>query len=128
MYIILVYMLPLSTYTFISCLGRQIVSWPGQGSQRSLEKPKLMVLQHEFQEEFLDFHGMGVVHAKGSLEVSPWPPPNLSTPTLQDSSCAHGQVKLDIHTLESLFGERLRALTYKRIEVIARYVVTQFIF
>ena len=27
-----------------------------------------MVLQHEFQEEFLDFHGIGVVHAKGSLE------------------------------------------------------------
>ena len=30
--------------------------------------------------------------------------------------------------LESLFGERLRALTYKRIEVIARYIVRQFIF
>ena len=36
-----------------------------------------MVLQHEFQEEFLDFHGIGVVNAKGSLEVSPCPPPNL---------------------------------------------------
>ena len=40
----------------------------------------------------------------------------------------HGQVKLDIHTLESLFGERFRALTYKRIEVIARYIVRQFDF
>ena len=77
MYIILVYMSPLSTYTFISCLGRQIGSWPRQGSQNSLGKPKLMVLQHEFQEEFSDFHGIGVVHAKGSLEVSPCPPPNL---------------------------------------------------
>ena len=77
MYIILVYMSPLSTYTFISCLGRQIVSWLRQGSQNLLGKPKLMVLQHEFQEKFLDFHGIGVVHAKGSLEVSPCPPPNL---------------------------------------------------
>ena len=77
MYIILVYMSPLSTYTFISCLGRQIVSWLRQGSQNSLGKSKLMVLQHEFQEEFLDIHGIGVVHAKGSLEVSPCPPPNL---------------------------------------------------
>ena len=77
MYIILVYMSPLSTYTFISCLGRQIVSWPRQGSQNSLGKPKLMVLRHKFQEEFLDFHGIGVVHAKGSLEVLPCPPPNL---------------------------------------------------
>ena len=78
MYIILVYMSSLSTYTFISCLGRQIVSWPRQGSQNSLEKPKLMVLQHEFQEGFLDFHGIGVVHAKGCL---PCPPPNLFTTT-----------------------------------------------
>ena len=68
MYIILVYMFPLSTYTLISCLGRQIVSWPRQGSQVCLEKPKLMDLQQQFQEEFLDFHGIGVVHAKGSLE------------------------------------------------------------
>ena len=30
----------LSTYTFISCPGRQIVSWPRQGSQNSLENPK----------------------------------------------------------------------------------------
>ena len=30
----------LSTYTFISCPGRQIVSWPRQGSQNFLEKPK----------------------------------------------------------------------------------------
>ena len=30
--------------------------------------------------------------------------------------------------LECLFGERLRALTYKPIEVIARYIVRQFIF
>ena len=29
--------------------------------------------------------------------------------------------------LESLSGERLRALTYKRIEVVARYLVRQFI-
>ena len=36
--------------------------------------------------------------------------------------------KLDIHTLESLFGECFRALTDKRIEVVARYVVRQFIF
>ena len=64
MYIILVYILPLSTYTLIPCLGRQIVSWPRQGSQISLGKPKLMVLQHEFEEELLDFHGIGVVHAK----------------------------------------------------------------
>ena len=37
-------------------------------------------------------------------------------------------MKLDIHTLESLIGECLRALTNKRIEVVARYVVRQFIF
>ena len=74
MYIILVYMSPLSTHTYISCLGRQIVSWPRQGSQNSLEKPKLMVLQHEDQEEFLDFRGIGVVHAKGCL---PCRPPDL---------------------------------------------------
>ena len=49
----------LSTYTFISCLGRQIVSWPRQGSQNSLEKPKLMEDQREFQEEVLDFMGLG---------------------------------------------------------------------
>ena len=30
--------------------------------------------------------------------------------------------------LESLFGESLRAPTNKRIEVVARYVVRQFIF
>ena len=30
--------------------------------------------------------------------------------------------------LESLFGKRPRALTYKRIEVIARYIVRQLIF
>ena len=46
----------------------------------------------------------------------------------QDSSSAHGQVKLDIHTLESLFGEGFRAVICKRIEVIARYIVRQFIF
>ena len=83
MYIYIVYMFMLSTYTLISCLGRQIVSWSRQGSQNSLEKPKLMVLQHEFQEEFLDFHGIGVVHAEGSLEVSPCPPPNLFSRTLR---------------------------------------------
>ena len=59
MYIILVYMSPLSTYTFIFCLGRQIVSWPRQGSQNSLEKPRLMEDQQEFQEEVLDFMGFG---------------------------------------------------------------------
>ena len=30
--------------------------------------------------------------------------------------------------LESLFGECLRAPTYKRIKVIARYIIRQFIF
>ena len=30
--------------------------------------------------------------------------------------------------LESLFGECLRALTNKRIEVVERYIVRQFIF
>ena len=41
---------------------------------------------------------------------------------------SRGQVKLDIHTLESLFGECLRVLTNKRTEVLARYIVRQFIF
>ena len=78
----------LSTYTFISCLERQIVSWPRQGSQNFMQKPKLMENQHEIQEEVLDFHGIGVVHAKGSLEVSPCPPPNLfSTVPLACAPC-----------------------------------------
>ena len=47
---------------------------------------------------------------------------------LEDSSSRHGQVKLDIHMLESLFGECLRALTKKRIEVVARYFVKHFTF
>ena len=35
-------------------------------------------------------------------------------------------MRRDIHTLESLFGERLRALNYKRIKGIARDIVRQF--
>ena len=50
------------------------------------------------------------------------------TPSLEDSSCAHRQVQLDVHTLESLFGKSLRALTNKRIEVVARSMVRQFSF
>ena len=33
-----------------------------------MEKPKLMDLHQQFQEEFLDFHGIQVVHAKGNLK------------------------------------------------------------
>ena len=35
------------------------MSWPRQGSQNSLENPKLMELQHKLQEEVLDFMGSG---------------------------------------------------------------------
>ena len=38
---------------------------------------------------------------------------------LKDSSSLHRQVKLDIHTLESLFGECFIAVTNKRIEIVA---------
>ena len=50
------------------------------------------------------------------------------TPSLEDSSRTHGQVQADVHTLESLFGKSLGALTNKHIEVVARYMVRQFIF
>ena len=64
----------LSTYTFISCLGRQIVSWPRQGSQNSLEKPKLMEDQQENQEEVLDFMGLGSCMAREAWRL-PSPEP-----------------------------------------------------
>ena len=64
----------LSTYTFISCPGRQIVSWPRQGSQNSLDNP-------EFQRKsWISWvWGFEVVHAKGSFEVAL--PPNASIST-----------------------------------------------
>ena len=64
----------LSTYTFISCPGRHIVSWPRQGSQNSLEKPKLMEDQLEFQEEVLDFMGLGFCMPREAWRM---PPPNV---------------------------------------------------
>ena len=124
MYIILVYMSYLSTYTFISCLGRRIVSWPRQGSENSLEKPKLMVLQHEFPEEFLEFHAIGVVHAKGSLEVSPCPPPNLFkiskplSPKWTESKIPPRiPSRMEHEMLTNMDGERVKGCPKKRTEI-----------
>ena len=50
------------------------------------------------------------------------------TSTLEDSSHTHRQVQLDVHALEGLFAKTLRALTNKRIEVVARYIVRQSFF
>ena len=40
----------------------------------------------------------------------------------------HRQVQLDVHASESLFGKSLRALTNRRIKLIAQYVVRRFVF
>ena len=40
----------------------------------------------------------------------------------------HGQVQLDIHTLERLFGQQLRALSQECIEVVSRDIVNKFVF
>ena len=50
------------------------MSWLRQGSQNSLEKPKLMEDQQEFQEEVLDFMGLGFCMPREAWRL---PPPNL---------------------------------------------------
>ena len=55
------------------------MSWPEQGSQNSLEKPKLMKDQQEFQEEVLDFMGLGFCMPREAWRL---PPPNLFNSTM----------------------------------------------
>ena len=52
----------------------------------------------------------------------------IHTPALWDSSSAHGQVQLDVHTPIRLFGKQLGALTEECIEVVSRNIVRQFVF
>ena len=55
------------------------MSWPRQGSQNSLEKPKLMELQHESQEEVLDFMGLGSCKPREACRLpSPQPLQKIS--------------------------------------------------
>ena len=52
------------------------MSWLRQGSQNSLEKPKLMEDQQDFQEEVLDFRGLGFCMPREAWRL---PPPYLFT-------------------------------------------------
>ena len=66
--------------------------------------------------------GASSCSSQGRRQGEPWgASPRPSAPT-------YLLVQFDVHALVSFFGKSLRDLTNKRIAVVARYVVRQFVF
>ena len=77
------------------------MSWLRQGSQNSLEKSKLKEDQQEFQEEVLDFMGLGFCMPREAWRL---PPPNLSSSVVVLSSSSEKSARTRNRVLKTADG------------------------